>query len=96
MIFERTGNYIEYMSDNPHKEYAFLQSKCLDPMEDKYLPAKQSAAFKKSMAAARSEQATIDEVLEVRRRLCICVLFCVAESLDTGKGCSFFKLSFHL
>lgn len=60
------GEYVEYLSDQKNKEYAFLQRKCLDPMHDKYLPSKQSAAFKKSMKAAESERQAIDEVLEVR------------------------------
>lgn len=56
---------MEYLSDQRNKEYAFLQRKCLDPMQDKYLPSKQSAAFKRSMKAAENEQQAIDEVVEV-------------------------------
>lgn len=59
------GEYVEYLSDQKSKEYAFLQMKCLDPMHDKFLPSKQSAAFKKSMKAAEQERQAIDEVLEV-------------------------------
>lgn len=56
---------MEYMSDQPKKEYAFLQRRCLDPILDKHLPAKPSAAFKRSMKAAEEEQQIIDNVLEV-------------------------------
>lgn len=57
---------MEYLSDQKNKEYAFLQKKCLDPMQDKFLPSKQSAAFKKSMKAAEHERQAIDDVLEVQ------------------------------
>ena len=53
------------MTEASHKEYAFLQRKCLDPMQDKYMPKKPSAAFKKGMKAAELEQQDIDEVLDV-------------------------------
>ena len=56
---------MEYLSDQPKKEYAFLQRRCLDPILDKHLPARPSAAFKKSMKAAEAEQQIIDNVLEV-------------------------------
>ena len=56
---------MEYLSDQPMKEYAFLQRRCLDPILDKHLPARPSAAFKKSMKAAEAEQQIIDNVLEV-------------------------------
>ena len=59
------GEYVEYLSEQVNKEYAFLQSKCLDPMLDQHMPPKQSAAFKKSMNAAKREQQSIDAVLEV-------------------------------
>ncbi len=64
-MFCAIGHYIEYMTEAKNKEYAFLQRKCLDPMQDKYMPAKPSAAFKRSMKAAEHEQQDIDEVLEV-------------------------------
>lgn len=56
---------MEYLSDQRNKEYAFLQRKLLDPVQDKYLPSKQSLAFKRSMKAAETEQQAIDAVLEV-------------------------------
>jgi hypothetical protein len=63
------GDYVEYLSEQKNKEYAFLQRKCLDPMQDKFMPSKQSAAFKRSMKAAEHEQEAIDGVIEVRTQL---------------------------
>ena len=59
------GEYVEYMTEQKHKEYAFLQRKCLDPMQDKFMPKKPSAAFKRGMKAAELEQMDIDEVRDV-------------------------------
>ena len=53
------------MTEQKHKEYAFLQRKCLDPMQDKFMPKKPSAAFKRGMKAAELEQMDIDEVRDV-------------------------------
>lgn len=61
----RSGEYVEYMTDAKHKEYAFLQRKCLDPMQDKHMPTKPSAAFKRGMKAAELEQQDVDEVTDV-------------------------------
>jgi hypothetical protein len=54
------------MSDTVNKEYAFLPSKCLDPLLEKFMPAKQSVAFKRSMKAAQDEREMIDNIVEVR------------------------------
>lgn len=53
------------MTEQKHKEYAFLQRKCLDPIQDKFMPKKPSAAFKRGMKAAELEQMDIDEVRDV-------------------------------
>ena len=67
---------MEYLSDQPKKEYAFLQRRCLDPILDKHLPARPSAAFKKSMKAAEAEQQIIDNVLEVAILVLLYIYYC--------------------
>jgi len=64
-----TGHYVEYLSDSPSKEYAFLQKKCLEPLTPFSPPAAQAkkpASFKRSMRAAEQERETADRVIKVR------------------------------
>jgi hypothetical protein len=70
---------VEYLSDQPNKEYAFLQQKCLDPIQEQYMPARQSIAFKKSMKGAEAELLAVNEVLEV-------CLLCFALLCSTSPG----------
>lgn len=80
------GEYVEYMTEQKHKEYAFLQRKCLDPMQDKFMPRKPSAAFKKGMKAAELEQMDIDEVRDVSDCL-LCVFVWLTSSLNAVDKC---------
>jgi hypothetical protein len=62
---------VEYLSDSPSKEYAFLQKKCLEPLtHTPFSPpaaqAKKPASFKRSMRAAEQERETADRVIKVR------------------------------
>lgn len=63
---------MEYLSDSPSKEYAFLQKKCLEPLTPFSPPAAQAkkpASFKRSMRAAEQERETADKVIKVRARV---------------------------
>ena len=75
---------MEYLSDSPSKEYAFLQKKCLEPLLTGPPPsttaqAKKPASFKRSMRAAELERETADKVIKVRARvLPTCIPTCLS------------------
>ena len=74
---------MEYLSDSPSKEYAFLQKRCLEPLSPgSPAPIKKPASFKRSMRAAELERETVDKVVQVRFSVTHDIFECYSSSSE--------------
>ena len=63
--YKKDTVYIEYYSQEPLKEYAFIPEKNLDPLCEPHIPSKMSKKMESAMDCARQEQETIDEIVDM-------------------------------